>query len=71
LTARRGFGRRKWGTYELGRVLEDLPPGALGLGDPDRRNHRLLSSTSAATEKKLLRGREEEEAAQCSGRREP
>ena len=26
--------------YELGRVLEELPPGALGL-DPDRRNHLL------------------------------
>ena len=28
--------------YELGRVLEELPPGALGLGHPDRRHHLLL-----------------------------
>jgi hypothetical protein len=27
--------------YKLGRVLEKLPPGALGLGHPDRCHHLL------------------------------
>ncbi|WVZ99165.1 hypothetical protein U9M48_044502 [Paspalum notatum var. saurae] len=33
--------------YELGRVLEDLPPSAFRLGNPDRRHHLLLRSDSS------------------------
>lgn len=39
--------RRREEAYDLGRVLEDLPPGALGLGNPDRSHHLLPRSDAS------------------------